>query len=263
LNPPFYGVNNKERSVKLNSERPPRIDYPGAKGKLAPILVSMMPSQGHTYVEPFVGRGNVFFAAASTLNFEEWTINDIATAPFFKAIIEKGKHIKVPERTRPEYLKQKQLFQCGDPRAILLEPYLTYSGGGYKKGGFGNKRGVSAREYANRLRRCAELLSASRAKITALDWKELKLTTLSESDFVFLDPPYYGADVRAYSSKEFDFFGMVDVLSKAKFKWMLTEYEQEFYLKAFGKPCYTENVQLACDGGRGRRRRIECVWKNF
>jgi len=249
--------------VKSNTERPPRIDYPGAKGKLAPVLVSMMPSQGHAYVEPFVGRGNVFFAAASVLKFEKWMINDIATAPFFNAILEKGKHIRVPERTRLEYLKQKQLFQQGDPRAVLLEPYLTYSGGGYKKGGFGNKRGVSALEYTKRLCRCAEILFTSKARITDVDWKELALERLTPSDFVFLDPPYYGADVRAYSSKGFDFFGMVEVLSKAKFKWMLTEYEQEFYLKAFGKPCYTETVQLACDGGRGRRRRTECVWKNF
>ncbi len=55
---------------------------------------------------------------------------------------------------------------------------------------------------------------------------------------------------------------MVALLSEAKFKWMLTEYEQDFYLKAFGKPCYRKVVQLACDG-RGTKSRTECVWRNY
>jgi site-specific DNA-adenine methylase len=221
----------------------------------------MMPTHGRVYVEPFAGRGNVFFAAAPVLKFEKWVVNDIATAPFFRAIIEKGASVQVPMRTRCEYLRQKRLFQRGNPRAVLLEPYLTFSGGGYNKGGFGGKRSANAVGYTRTLRRCAEILSASRAKIMATDWKNLGLDSLTDSDFVFLDPPYYGADVRAYSN-EFDFFGMIDVLSKARFRWMLTEYRQEFYINAFGQPCYTKPVQLACDG-RGLRRRVECVWKNF
>ncbi len=237
------------------------IPYPGAKGRIAPVLVSMMPSNGYTYMEPFAGRGNVFFAAAPILKFDKWVINDISTAPFFRAIIDKGATIRVPVRTRCEYVRQKSLFQKGNVRAMLLEPYLTFSGGGYRNGGFGGKRSANAGGYARTLRRCAEILNKSSAIILSVDWKSLGWESLTERDFVFLDPPYYGADVRAYSSK-FDFHAMVKTLSGARFRWMLTEYEQDFYIKAFGRPCYTKRMQLACDG-RGLRRRTECMWKNF
>ena len=238
----------------------PKISYPGAKGRMAPSLVEMMPQSGLNYVEPFAGRGNVFFAA-SQLDFQNWHVNDIETAPFFNALVKTKGNIKVPERTKEEFENQKKLFQNGDEKAILLEPYLTFSGGGYKKGGFGGKRSAGAAGYTKTLARCAEILISTKAKITSLDWKDMNLDRLGEDDFVFLDPPYLNADVRAYSN-QFDHSAMISLLLKAKFKWMLTEYEQEIYLKAFGQPTYRRAVQLACDG-RGNRTRVECVWTNY
>jgi site-specific DNA-adenine methylase len=43
--------------------------YPGGKARLAPALVAMMPQNGRLYLEPFAGRGNVFFRAAQILKF--------------------------------------------------------------------------------------------------------------------------------------------------------------------------------------------------
>lgn len=243
----------------MTQDRPPKISYPGAKGRLAPWLVGMMPSSGRTYVEPCVGRGNVFFAASS-LNFKRWWLNDTITSSFFEALMKTGGCIDVPDRTQEEFNKQKLRFQEGDITAILLEPYLTFSGGGYKKAGFGGKRSAKAIGYSRTLRQCARILLSHTVKITKLDWKKLGLERLTSDDFVFFDPPYFGADVRAYSNR-FDFVRMVDILSNAKFRWMLTEYEQDIYLKAFGKP-RKKQVQLACDG-RGNRRRVECVWTNY
>jgi site-specific DNA-adenine methylase len=242
--------------------RPPTIPYPGAKGRLAPTLVSMMPMRGHSYVEPFVGRGNVFFAAAaSPMNFDSWHINDISTADFFRAMKDIGEHIQVPLRSREEYTRRKRQFQYGNKTAILLEPYLTFSGGGYAKGGFGGNRSANAEGYTRTLRHGKCLLDQTQAKITSLDWKLLGLESLSPLDFVFLDPPYFGADVRAYTNK-FDFGGMIALLKNARFKWMLTEYKQDFYVEAFGKPYWTKEVQLACDG-KGTKTRVECVWRNY
>jgi len=241
--------------------RSPRIPYPGAKGRLAPTLVEMMPKKGRKYVEPLVGRGNVYFAAALSLDFNQWHINDNSTGAFFYALLETKGKIKVPERTREEFEKQRFLFQTGDLKAILLEPYLTFSGGGYKKAGYGGQRSANASGYGNTLIGCARILSSTKPKITKVDWKELRLDRLGEEDFVFFDPPYFGADVRAYTNK-FDHCSMVKMLKKAKFKWMLTEYEQNIYLDAFGVPRHKQVVQLACDG-RGDRCRTECVWTNY
>jgi site-specific DNA-adenine methylase len=231
---------------------------------MAPKLVSFMPAGGKTYVEPFAGRGNVFFAAALNRKFHRWRLNDVATAPFFEALRDCGAEIRVPERTREEFYKQKRCFEEGDPQAVLLEPFLTFSGGGYKKGGFGGARGATAESYAETLRRCSRLLRRTAARISAADWKALKLQTLTEDDFVFLDPPYYGADVRAYSSGQFDYEGLVGLLQHARFRWLLTEYRQPFYVKKLGEPFYQREVQLACTKlGKVTRTRIECCWRNY
>lgn len=240
----------------------PKISYPGAKGRMAATLVSFMPSHGRTYVEPFVGRGNVFWAAALNCDFERWVINDIQTAQFFTALHERGARIKVPERTREEFYRQKRRFQEGSPRAILLEPYLTFSGGGYAKGGFGGNRSANADSYTNTLRQCSEILRDTAAIVTSQDWAEMGLDRLGVDDFVFLDPPYYGADVRAYSSQRFDYEGLVEALRRAKYRWLLTEYRQSFYVDKLGEPFYEREVQLACDR-RGTKSRVECCWKNY
>ena len=241
------------------SLRFPKIPYPGSKGRLAPDLVKMMPRCGRIFLDVFTGRGNVFFAAAQVLRFKRWCLNDMFTFPFFEALLKTGGHIDVPERTKEEFEKMRLLHD--NPKAILLEPYLTYNGGGYKRAGFGGNRSASAGSYSQTLVRCAKILVSKRARILGLNWLEA-ISGLGSDDFVFFDPPYYGADVRAYNSACFDHATMVKVLLKAKFRWMLTEYEQEFYLKAFGRPCFKREMQLCCDG-LGFRHRQEHVWRNF
>jgi len=248
------------------TEKPPTIPYPGAKGRMASTLVSFMPESGGLYVEPFAGRGNVFFAAAQRLSFASWQLNDIATAPFFLALQEHGGRVKVPERSREEYDRQKSRHKVGDPRAILLEPYLTFSGGGYSKGGYGGARSATSTGYTNTLRKCNAILKSTSATVTSLDWREMGLESLTSDDFVFLDPPYYGADVRAYTSVGFDHEKLVATLQKARFRWLLTEYKQPLYTKKLGRPFYEREVQLACSRlgtSLGTRSRVECCWRNY
>ena len=222
-----------------------------------------MPKSGSTFVEPFAGRGNVFFAAAHFgLNFRRWHINDLETAKFFRTMLTHGGSIRVPERTKTRYDIAKVRFQHNDPRAILLEPYWTFSGGGYKSGCFGNTHnGVSRKGYQEILRRGQELLKLTKAQITAVDWKET-LTGLGSDAFVFLDPPYFGCDVRAYSNS-LDFHNLIQILSNAKFKWMLTEYRQPMYTEAFGTPRAEFEVKLGCSRQLNGAPRHECVWTNY
>jgi hypothetical protein len=123
------------------------IAYPGSKVRLARTIVSLLPKHARIYCEPFAGRGSVFFAAASQLQFKRWWLNDMATAPFFGAVMRIGDTVEVPARTEREYYRQRELAKQGDERAIILEPYLTFGGGGYGRGGFGGKKGVSQSGY--------------------------------------------------------------------------------------------------------------------
>ena len=107
------------------------IPYPGGKGRLARTMVSFLPKHGRTFVEPFVGKGNIFWEAASQgLEYRDWWLNDLATSRFFHAIKHAGHKLKVPTRSRTEYERHREASISGDLNAILLEPYLSFSGGG-------------------------------------------------------------------------------------------------------------------------------------
>ena len=108
----------------------PAIPYPGGKARLAKQIIEFLPTEGHTYVEPFAGRGNLFWTAVERgLKFRKWWLNDLATAPFFEAIQKLGDKIEVPPRSKREFEKQREAYNSGDPTAVLLAPYLSFSGG--------------------------------------------------------------------------------------------------------------------------------------
>jgi hypothetical protein len=92
----------------------PSIAYPGGKARLAQEITAFLPRRGRTYVEPFVGRGNLFWSAASAgLKYERWWLNDTSTIPFFRAIKEIGDVIEVPEDDRAEYERQREPVMSG------------------------------------------------------------------------------------------------------------------------------------------------------
>lgn len=237
------------------------IPYPGGKVRLAQTIVSFLPRRGRTYCEPFAGRGSVFFAAASRLQFKHWWLNDIATAPFFEAIMRIGDTVEVPPRVVEEYSGQWELSRRGDHRAIILEPYLTFGGGGYGKGGFGNKKGASQSGYEKTIRECHRLLHNTSPKITALDWRDMGLERLTGDDVVFLDPPYPDADVRSYTDGTVDHEALVDSLLKAKYRWVLSGYLHPV-LHRLGDPFWAKEVKLLSIRGE-QMPRTECLWSNF
>lgn len=57
----------------------PSFRYMGGKARLASWLIGHFPKAGGRYVELFAGRGNVFFKARQSLDFKEWTLNDLDT----------------------------------------------------------------------------------------------------------------------------------------------------------------------------------------
>jgi site-specific DNA-methyltransferase (adenine-specific) len=249
---------------------PAKIPYPGGKARLAKQIVSFLPRDGHIYLEPFAGRGNLFWAAIeSGLKYKRWWLNDIATAPFLDAIRTHGHTIKVPPRSREEFEKQRDAFKRGDPTAILLAPHLAYSGGLYEsgvKGGSGcgdDDGGVTSTGFEKTLKECHRILHRTKAKITSLDWTRLPLNTLSDDDVVVIDAPYPHAQVKAYSDATVDYETLVDVLLKAKFRWVFCGYPHPL-LHRLGAPIWARDMQLLCVRIKaGQEERNECVWANF
>lgn len=247
--------------------RTPTFAYPGGKCRLSKTIVAFMPTTGGTYAEPFAGRGNVFFRAASTLQYSQWLLNDIRTAPFFNAIISHGNTIEVPEHTREQFELQKAAHQNSDPYALLLAPYLTYSGAGYAASYRTAKGSPLRHHYQNTLRRAHQILISTRALITSVDWTQA-IADLGQEDFAYFDPPYLGAKVHGYAQSDMNHVQMIDVLKNATFRWLLSEYEHPLYLEAFGQPFWRKDVQLCATNFRqnndhGHARRVECLWRNY
>jgi site-specific DNA-adenine methylase len=243
----------------------PKFAYPGAKVRLRKTIVSFMPTTCATYAEPFAGRGNVFWLAASTLPCSNWWINDTRTAPFFQSLISIGSTLDVPAHTREEFERLKTASKHDDPAAILLAPYLTYNGAGYAAGYRQAEGSPTQSRYESTLRRAHQILIQTKPQITALDWKVVA-SDLGEGDFAYFDPPYIRAQVHSYRPSDINHLELVDELKSAKYRWILSEYPNDLYLEAFGPPFWTKDVQLCSTNFRddaGKERRVECLWRNY
>ena len=95
------------------------------------------------------------------------------------------------------------------------------------------------------------------------------LAKLTEDDFAFIDPPYANAKVGTYGWEIKQNIELRDILLDAKFKWMLTEYNDPIYrplTKRFGPPIeitVQRTMDNANDMGGRRRKATECVWRKL
>ena len=113
-----------------------------------------------------------------------------------------------------------------------------------------------------RVQAAHRIVNSLNVTITNWDWHKFTKRRYNDTDFVFVDPPYFGCHPGAYDPSAFDHPGFVEWLKRARFRWMLTEYRQDFYVKAFGEPSWTKKVQVAMAGAR-RWSAVECVWTNY
>ena len=103
-------------------------------------------------------------------------------------------------------------------------------------------------------------------RVTSLDWKKIAWDNLGPEDFVYFDPPYLGTEVKSYGSSGVNHQGLMVLLKKAKFRWMLSGYHHGLYVQELGEPFFTENVHPKMANYHesvGQERRLECVWKNY
>lgn len=251
--------------------RTPAFAYPGGKARLANRIVGMLDIGAKRYVDLFAGRGNVFFAAA-TLHYDEYWLNDPVTAKFFRALMSWDKEILLPDdSTKDVFQEYRKKFYTGNDHeklnAILLEPYLSYSGFGYKHNGARvGVGGVTPEGYAANLKNAKAILHRTKPTITEMDWKDA-FFQIREDDMVFLDPPYIDAYKDMYECEMKDQEDLAKALSKANFHWLLTEYANNVYIKHLGEPIRKIMVPIVMDNSAallvGRHYKTECIWKNY
>jgi hypothetical protein len=110
------------------------------------------------------------------------------------------------------------------------------------------------------MRKCHGILHETNPKLSSLDWQEMGLEELGPADTVVLDPPYPNGNVRSYSDATVDYEALVDLLLRARFKWVLCGYPHPVLCR-LGKPFWARDVNLLCIRGK-QEPRTECLWRN-
>lgn len=268
----------------------PTFRYNGGKATLANRIAALL-VPADRYVDPFVGRGNLYFYVASHGMYSKYWLND-KLLRFVHSISMYGDWLPVANMLHgvdgfkewdgyrrideAHHEKSKgEVCECGEVHAdstiyaspaYILDVALAFSGGTYDSGPGGRDPARSgAMGLQDRVREAAAIIKRTQPEITCLDWREV-LAQCGADDMVYLDPPYRLAEVSAYSPlPEEDYAEMIEILLEAKFKWALSEYDDPNYqplTEKFGEPMRFEvRAQMTSNGKR--EPRVECVWRNY
>lgn len=243
----------------------PTFRYEGGKALLSPTIVKFIPKRGRKFIDLFAGRGNITFCAiAEGLAFDEWILNDINRAPFFRALRDHGDSFKVTAKTKEEFDRLKGLVQQGDPHALLMEPFVCFNGGTFSGSGFTTGGGCSPETHENNVRLANEFLRANNVRITELDWLDcLEAEQPGEHDFVMVDGPYIDSEVGSYESAAICPTEVIEYLQGARFNWVFTEHRQPLYTEAFGEPVYQQQARRSSPNSIQSADEFECIWTNI
>jgi site-specific DNA-adenine methylase len=243
----------------------PGFSFQGGKCGLQRWICGYVPRQGDIYIEPFAGRGNVFWLACQLCKFDHWWLNDIKMAPFYKALAEVDVS-KIPRcltMADRDWLNEGRAK--GDPLALVLEPIWARSGGcmpgRYTRqwdGVNGNGGGVTYARFVQRVKSAKYLLAKYKPLITAHDYTELPWDDFDDGCFAYVDPPYCAANnIRSYKPLD-DYQPLLDILTRTRCRWLLSEHDQPGYRETFGPPIATKVTRAG--SGHLRPQRLECLY---
>jgi DNA adenine methylase len=244
------------------------ISWQGNKSRFVNLIISELPEEYNTYIEPFLGSGALFLK----LQPDNYIINDInkdlinvwktvknepdKIKTYFKNF--RKKFVKLPKEQKVELCKKltKKLdiidFDYKRARIFLLMKYCSYMGHIIKNNKFvfhglnpniyvNNQYYFLSEKYYELLENISNYLNENTGKIYNKDYVQI-LNKAKTNDFVFLDPPYveekkyqfnYNADEKISLHFLQELLIQVLKLDKKKVKWMMTQADTKEVKKVF------------------------------
>jgi len=242
----------------------PSFRYMGGKARLRKWLVSLFPTNGRSYVEPFAGRGNVFFEAVQRLSFKNWLLSDQDTE-FLEALLTADFSMLPACVDRDVFERLRKTPK--DVISLLVEPRVTFAGKGYASGFSGSSGTHVGYSRQNYLAVCVAAKSLlTKPGVVVLDcasWESLPWSSWSQDDFVYLDPPYFGTKA---SYPNIDHCALAQVLNRARFRWALSGYANQAYEQQLNFKSRFEcvrNSEIKSSNTHNASPVTEVLWTNW
>lgn len=255
------------------------IPYYGGKLSMLNVILPLIPKHD-IYVEPFCGGSSVFFAKETS---KTSIINDTNgyVTNFFSVLKtnfdELKEKIEATPYGRVSYKVAMVMYRYGHlftdvQRAVAFWVLTTQGFSGTIGSWSYDKEGRKVRTYNKRKLQFTKELSErlDNCQIESNDAIKVIQSRDSKNSFMFIDPPYVGADQGHYSgyTKE-QFKNLLDALTELKGKFVLTTYDDEvlqdyvqkhgWYQRFIDKPITASKSK----NGATRARKIEVITTNY
>ncbi|MBW4507426.1 MAG: DNA adenine methylase [Scytonematopsis contorta HA4267-MV1] len=235
---------------------PHPIQYQGSKRNLASNILSFLPYKMERLVEPFAGTAAISVAASSRLISQKFWINDLnkPLIELLELIIEKPDEIaeaytaiwnEQQNNSIEHYYKIREIFnKTNNPKLFLyllarcVKGAVRYNSEGlFNQSPDKRRKGTQPETMKRNIEGVSQLLKG-KCTFSFLDYRDV-LSQVSNSDFVYLDPPYQGVcgdkDSRYYSGICFDSLVLaIEELNKKEIAFAVS-YDGKRGNKTFGK----------------------------
>lgn len=252
----------------------PLLKYPGAKNRLAPWIVSHIPSH-KVYCEPFLGSGAVFLNKEPAYN-EILNDLDYDIYNFFKIVREQSEEfsrlIDTTPYSRIEYsnaFNDEPISELEKARRFAVKCWQGFGcGNTYKTGyrrGIGDTSPNPAKAWEKlptTMRLAAERLK--NAQIEHVDALKLIKDMHGENTFIYIDPPYMkGTRVKkkqyTHEMTDEQHMKLLQIVKESDCKIMISAYENELYnTELIGWRKEHKSTTAECS-----RRRTETLYMNY
>lgn len=251
------------------------LKYPGAKNRLAPWIVSHIPSH-KVYCEPFLGSAAVFLNKEPAYNE---ILNDLDNDiyNFFKVVREQSEELcRLIEATPYSRTEYTTVYVESEEEALSIERARRFAVKCWQGFGCGNKykngyrRGIGAAS-PNPAKAWAKLpetiqLAAERLKNAQIEHKDaLELITdlYGKDTFIYIDPPYLQDTRKSYlynhEMTDEQHAELLQIVKESDCKIMISAYENELYdnvLADWKKEHKSTTAECS-------RRRVETLYMNY
>lgn len=222
----------------------PLCGYYGGKGRLAPLIASLIDMQGcNSYIEPFCGGASVYFALNKGRAGRNYTINDFnrKIANFYTVIKTQCDDLLRLIDNRMVFSKQwhadaQEVWNADIADEVEHAWSLWYSintsFSSMVGGTFSRTPDVMHRQKVRLIRGRRRVVAAKdiidMAAVRCEDANELILSVDSADCIIYVDPPYVDANQSHYGGyMQADFDNLLDILGKMKGKFILSHYQNK------------------------------------